>query len=69
LSRIGDVAVGVVDGGYHASGTTGLYESSALQRRLRDVHAVVQHILFTSNALAPLGALLLGEPVEGAMAF
>ena len=69
LSRIGDLAVGVVDGCYHASGTTGLYESSPLQRRLRDIHAVVQHILFTSNALAPLGALLLGEPVEGAMAF
>ena len=69
LSRIGDLAVSVVDGCYHASGTTGLYESSALQRRLRDVHAVVQHILFTSNALAPLGALLLGEPVDGAFAF
>jgi alkylation response protein AidB-like acyl-CoA dehydrogenase len=69
LSRIGDIAVGVVDGCYHASGTTGLYESSTLQRRLRDIHAVVQHILFTSNALAPLGALLLGEPVEGAFAF
>ena len=69
LSRVGDLSVGVVDGFYHASGTTGLYETSSLQRRLRDVHAVVQHILFTSNALAPLGALLLGEPVEGAFAF
>src|SRR5262249_47891469 len=49
LSRIGDIAAGVVTGCYHASGTTGLYESSTLQRRLRDVHAVVQHILFTSN--------------------
>ena len=68
LSRIGEVAVGVVDGSYHASGTTGLYETSPLQRRLRDVHAVVQHFLFTSNALAPLGALLLGEPVEGGLA-
>jgi alkylation response protein AidB-like acyl-CoA dehydrogenase len=68
LSRIGDFAVGVVDGCYHASGTTGLYESSPLQRRLRDVHAVVQHILFTSNPLAPIGALLLGEPVEGGFA-
>jgi len=69
LSLIGDLAVGVVDGCYHASGTTGLYESSTLQRRLRDIHAVVQHILFTSNALAPLGALLLGETLEGPMAF
>jgi alkylation response protein AidB-like acyl-CoA dehydrogenase len=69
LSRIGDLAAGVVTGCYHASGTTGLYESSALQRRLRDVHAVVQHVLFTSNALAPLGAVLLGEPLEGVMGF
>ena len=69
LSRIGDLSVGVVSGCYHASGTTGLYDSSALQRRLRDVHAVVQHILFTANALAPLGALLLGEPLEGPFAF
>ena len=68
LSRIGDLAVGVVDGCYRASGTTGLYETSPLQRRLRDVHAVVQHFLFTSSALAPLGALLLGAPVEGGLA-
>jgi alkylation response protein AidB-like acyl-CoA dehydrogenase len=69
LSRVGDTATAVVTACYHASGTTGLYESSPLQRRLRDVHAVVQHVLFTSNALAPLGALLLGEPLEGVMAF
>jgi indole-3-acetate monooxygenase len=68
LGRIGELAVAVVDGSYHASGTTGLYESSTLQRRLRDVHAVVQHVLFTMSALPPLGALLLGEPVGGGFA-
>jgi indole-3-acetate monooxygenase len=65
LTRVGDLATAVVDGCYHQSGTTGLFESSALQRRLRDVHAVIQHVLFTMDALTSSGALLLGEKVEG----
>jgi alkylation response protein AidB-like acyl-CoA dehydrogenase len=65
LARVGEIATAVVDGCYHNSGTTGLFESNALQRRLRDVHAVSQHVLFTMDALAPSGALLLGEEVEG----
>ena len=36
-----------------------------MQRRLRDVHAVSQHALFTIDTLAPSGALLLGEEIEG----
>jgi alkylation response protein AidB-like acyl-CoA dehydrogenase len=63
LGRVGDLATGVVDGCYHKSGTTGLFESSTLQRRLRDIHAVVQHVLFTMDAIGPSGALLLGEEV------
>jgi alkylation response protein AidB-like acyl-CoA dehydrogenase len=65
LVRVGELATAVVDGCYHKSGTTGLFESSALQRRLRDIHAVVQHIMFTADVLTPSGALLLGEPVDG----
>ena len=65
LSRVGELAVLVVTGCYRKSGTTGLFESSSLQRRLRDVHAVVQHALFTMDALGPLGALLLDEEVTG----
>ena len=61
LARVTTVAASVVDRCYGMSGTTGLYETSPLQRRLRDVHALTQHILFTSNALTPLGASLLGE--------
>jgi alkylation response protein AidB-like acyl-CoA dehydrogenase len=68
LSRVGELATAVVDGCYHRSGTTGLFESSALQRRLRDIHAVIQHALFTMDALGPSGALLLGEEVEGLFA-
>ena len=63
LGRVGDLATAVVDGCYHKSGTTGLFESSTLQRRLRDIHAVVQHVLFTMDAIGPSGALLLGEEV------
>ena len=65
LTRVGELATAVVDGCYHQSGTTGLFESDALQRRLRDVHAVIQHVLFTMDALTSSGALLLGEKVEG----
>jgi indole-3-acetate monooxygenase len=64
LSRVGDLATAVVDGCHHRSGTTGLFETSALQRRLRDIHAVTQHIMFTLDGLVPSGALLLGEEVE-----
>jgi len=67
LVRVGESTTAVVDGCYHESGTTGLFESSALQRRLRDIHAVVQHVMFTADVLTPSGALLLGEPVEGTL--
>ena len=66
LVHAGELATNVVTACYHQSGTTGLFEISSLQRRLRDVHAVVQHVLFTMDARAPLGALLLGEDVTGA---
>ena len=65
LGRVGELATAVVDGCYHKSGTTGLFDDNPLQRRLRDVHAVVQHVLFTLDAKTPLGALLLGEDVSG----
>ena len=53
LGRVGELATAVVDGCYHKSGTTGLFDDSPLQRRLRDVHAVVQHVLFTLDARLP----------------
>jgi indole-3-acetate monooxygenase len=55
-------AASVVDGCYTLSGTTGLFESCPLQRRLRDVRAVTQHFLLSArNAFAPVGAALLSE--------
>jgi len=42
------------------SGTTGLFESCPLQRRLRDVRAVTQHYLLSvRSAFGPVGAAQL----------
>lgn len=61
LARAASVAASVVDGCYGLSGTTGLFESCPLQRRLRDVRAVTQHYLLSSrSAFGPVGSALLG---------
>jgi indole-3-acetate monooxygenase len=62
LARVGSVSASVVDGCYTAAGSTALYESCALQRRLRDVRAVTQHFLLSvRGAFAPAGAALLAD--------
>jgi alkylation response protein AidB-like acyl-CoA dehydrogenase len=44
------------------SGTTGMLESFAMQRRLRDASAVTQHyMLSVRSAFGPVGAAILGE--------
>jgi alkylation response protein AidB-like acyl-CoA dehydrogenase len=68
LARVGSVAAAVVDGCYVASGTTGLFESNPLGRRLRDVRSATQHFLLSQrSAFQPAGAAVLGEPLPGAM--
>ena len=62
LSRAASVAASVVEGAYGLSGTTGLFESCPLQRRLRDVRAVTQHYLLSArSAFGPVGAGLLSD--------
>jgi indole-3-acetate monooxygenase len=62
LSRAASVAASVVEGAYSLSGTTGLFESCPLQRRLRDVRAVTQHFLLSArSAFGPVGAAVLSE--------
>jgi alkylation response protein AidB-like acyl-CoA dehydrogenase len=62
LARSASVAASVVDGCYNLSGTTGLFESCPLQRRLRDVRAVTQHFLLSArSAFGPVGANLLSD--------
>jgi alkylation response protein AidB-like acyl-CoA dehydrogenase len=66
LSRAASVAASVVEGAYGISGTTGLFESCPLQRRLRDVRAVTQHYMLSArSAFGPVGTALLGEETAG----
>ena len=59
-----DTAVSVVDTAYTAGGSSSLYDSSPLQRRLRDIHALTQHFLVKADALTPVGAVLAGQDVD-----
>lgn len=66
LSRAASVAASVVEGAYGLSGTTGLFESCPLQRRLRDVRAVTQHYMLSArSAFGPVGTALLSEETAG----
>ena len=56
-------AVDVVEFAYRAGGGSALYDSSPLQRRLRDVHAVTQHFIVRPDVFAAAGQVLAGlEP-------
>lgn len=50
----------VVDAMYTLAGGGAVYETSPLQRHLRDVHVATQHIMVSSNTLETIGQLLLG---------
>jgi alkylation response protein AidB-like acyl-CoA dehydrogenase len=66
LSRAASVAATVVEGAYSISGTTGLFESCPLQRRLRDVRAVTQHYMLSArSAFGPVGSAILSEDSAG----
>jgi indole-3-acetate monooxygenase len=66
LSRAASVAASVVEGAYSVSGTTGLFESCPLQRRLRDVRAVTQHYMLSArSAFGPVGTAQLSEETAG----
>jgi len=58
-----NLCVGVIDTAYTLAGSTSLYDTSSLQRRLRDIHAATQHLAATTETYRTLGALLAGEPV------
>ena len=62
--RVTSLAVQAVDAAYTAAGGSSLYDSSPLQRRLRDIHALTQHAAVSSDFYAVSGALLAGEDVD-----
>jgi alkylation response protein AidB-like acyl-CoA dehydrogenase len=57
-------AAAVVDAAYTSGGGSSLYDSSPLQRRLRDIHAVTQHFLVRSDSLTTVGAVLAGQDAD-----
>jgi indole-3-acetate monooxygenase len=54
-------AAAVVDVCYKAGGGTALCDSSPLQRHLRDIHTLTQHISVADGWLTRVGAFLLGK--------
>jgi alkylation response protein AidB-like acyl-CoA dehydrogenase len=59
---VAETAARVVDVCYTAAGGSALYESSPLQRRLRDIHTLTQHASLQDTVFTNAGAALLGHP-------
>ena len=59
---VAETAARVVDACYTAAGGSALYESSPLQRRLRDIHTLTQHASLQDTVFTNAGAALLGRP-------
>jgi alkylation response protein AidB-like acyl-CoA dehydrogenase len=53
-------AARVVDLMYHAGGGSSVYASSRLERAMRDVHVVTQHMAISAAVYEPVGRVLLG---------
>jgi alkylation response protein AidB-like acyl-CoA dehydrogenase len=61
-------AVAATGAAYRAGGGSSLYADCALQRRLRDIHALTQHFIVRGDTLTTAGAILAGQDVT-AMVF
>jgi alkylation response protein AidB-like acyl-CoA dehydrogenase len=57
-------AAEVVTSMYHLAGGSSIYDSSPLQRRLRDVHVATQHMMIAPATWELTGRLLLGLPTD-----
>ena len=58
------VATRATDTAYTLAGGSALYESSPLQRRVRDAHAATQHMLVAPATWELTGRVLLGMPTD-----
>lgn len=61
---IAAAAARVVDACYTLGGAAAISEDCPLQRRLRDVHAVTQHVTLNPRQYAFAGAMLAGHPAQ-----
>lgn len=61
---VAQTCAAIVDTCYTVGGGPAIYDSSPLQRRLRDIHTLTQHAGLAENTLTRAGAALVGqEPV------
>lgn len=63
-TRATRAAVHSVDAMYQAGGGTSLYRKSPLQRHLRDIHTVTQHIMVSPATMKTVGRVLLGVETD-----
>jgi indole-3-acetate monooxygenase len=59
-----EVSTRATDSAYTLAGGSALYESSPLQRRVRDAHAATQHMLVAPATWELTGRVLLGMPTD-----
>jgi indole-3-acetate monooxygenase len=60
---VAHTAASIVDACYTAGGGSALYDSSPLQRCLRDIHTLTQHAAVGEGSITRAGAVVLGQPV------
>jgi alkylation response protein AidB-like acyl-CoA dehydrogenase len=60
---VAHTAASIVDACYTAGGGSALYDSSPLQRCLRDIHTLTQHAAVGEGSITRAGAILLGQNV------
>ena len=65
--HVAESAVKATDAAYTVAGGPAVFETSPLQRCLRDVHTASQHLQVSSRLHETLGRVLLGQPAETAM--
>src|ERR1700676_3340398 len=61
---LSNVCIRVVDACFALGGGSALYETSPLQRRLRDIHVAGQHVTVQQRHYVDAGKLLLGPPAS-----
>ena len=62
-SWIAQACATIVGTCYTVGGGSSVYETSSLQRRLRDIHTLTQHASLSESALTQAGAALVGQQV------
>jgi alkylation response protein AidB-like acyl-CoA dehydrogenase len=63
VAWVSHTAASIVDTCYTAGGGSAPYDSSPLQRCLRDIHTLTQHAAAAEGWVTRSGAVLLGQPV------